>query len=82
MHSSKLSTLSTIALCAAAAFAVPAQGVAIYDSIPAPLPPNVPSVGYQATQTAEFGDLIQFGGNGRTLTQVTLVMSDWALAST
>lgn len=57
-------------------------GVPIYDSTPAPLPPNIPSVGYQATQTAEFGDLIQFGGTGRTLTQITLVMSDWALAST
>src|SRR3954464_2846551 len=53
----------------------------IYDSIPGPLPPNVPSLGYQATQTSEFGDLIQFGGTSRTLKRVTLVMSDWALAS-
>jgi hypothetical protein len=83
MHSGKtISTLSTLAAFAAAAIAIPAQGVAIYDSVPAPLPPNVPSLGYQATQTAEFGDLIQFGGTGRTLTQIKLVMSDWALAST
>ena len=53
----------------------------IYDSIPAPLPPNVPSLGYQATQTSEFGDLIQFGGTSRVLNRVTLAMSDWALAS-
>ena len=53
----------------------------IYDSIPSPLPPNVPSLGYQATQTSEFGDLIQFDGTSRTLKRVTLVMSDWALAS-
>ena len=54
----------------------------IYNSIPGPsLPPNVPSLGYQATQSAEFGDLIQFAGAGRSLTTVTLVMSDWALAS-
>ena len=53
----------------------------IYDSIPSPLPPNVPSLGYQATETSEFGDLIQFGGASRVLKQVTLVMSDWALAS-
>ena len=52
-----------------------------YNSIPAPLPPNVPSLGYQANQTAEFGDLIQFAGTNRTLGAVTLVMSDWALAS-
>jgi hypothetical protein len=53
----------------------------IYDSIPAPLPPNIPSLGYQATETSEFGDLIQFAGTSRTLSRVTLAMSDWALAS-
>jgi hypothetical protein len=76
------STLHALVLLAAAALAVPAHGVDIFDTVPAPLPPNVPSLGYQANQTSEFGDLIQFGGTSRTLTQVTLVMSDWALAST
>jgi hypothetical protein len=60
---------------------VAAHATAIYTSIPAPLPPNVPSLGYQATQTSEFGDLIQMGGTDRTLKTVTLVLSDWALAS-
>jgi hypothetical protein len=65
-----------------AAFSPLAVGAAtIYSSIPSPLPPNVVSLGYQATQTSEFGDLIQFAGTGRILTHVTLVMSDWALAS-
>src|SRR5579864_5461315 len=58
-----------------------AGAAAIYDSIPNPLPGNVPSLGYQAAQTAEFGDLIQFAGSGRALAQVSIVMSDWALAS-
>lgn len=58
-----------------------ASGATIYDSIPSPLPGNVPSLGFQANQTAEFGDLIQFDGGGRLLSQVTIVMSDWALAS-
>jgi len=58
-----------------------ASAAAIYDSIPNPLPGNVPSLGYQSEHTAEFGDLIQFAGAGRTLSQVTIVMSDWALAS-
>ena len=53
----------------------------IYNSIPNPLPPNVPSLGYQANQTAEFGDLISFSGATRTLTTVTVVMSDWARES-
>src|SRR5262249_812888 len=52
-----------------------------YNSIPGPLPPNLPSLGYQANQTAEFGDLIQFTGTSLAVTHVTLVMSDWALAS-
>jgi hypothetical protein len=68
-----------------AIFTTPVQGSTIYNNInnaPGPLPPNVQSLGYQATQTSEFGDLISFAGTDRSLTTVTLVMSDWALAST
>ena len=58
-------------------------GTVMYDNIPSPLPANVPSLGYQANQTAEFGELIQFApGSSLTLGSVTAVMSDWALAST
>ena len=66
----------------AAILAVPASAGVIYDSIPGPVPPNVPSLGYQATQTSEFGNLIAFDGTGRDLDHVTVLMSDWALAST
>jgi hypothetical protein len=69
------------ALLLAACSPLAALATVIYDSIPAPLPPNVPSLGYQATQTSEFGDLIQFAGTGRLLNRVTLAMSDWALAA-
>ena len=54
----------------------------IYNSTPAVLPGNVPSLGYQANQTQEFGDLISFAAGPRSLTKVTAVMSDWALEST
>ena len=50
----------------------------IYDSIPAPLPPNVPSLGYEATSTTEFGDDIIFAGTDRFVTDVTVTMSAWA----
>jgi hypothetical protein len=80
MTSSKFRLFASAMLCAAS-FNASAQGAAIYQSAPVPLPPNVPSLGYQATQTAEFGNLIEFGGTGRALGAVTLVMSDWALAS-
>ena len=49
----------------------------IYDSVPDPLPDNLLSLGYQATQTAEFGDHIAFGGIERLLsTQRVLVRHD------
>ena len=72
--------LAAIAL-GAVILTAPVQGSTIYNDIPGPLPPNVPSLGYQSNQTAEFGDLIHFAGTDRSLTTVTLVMSDGALAS-
>jgi len=64
------------------AFSPLAAGAAIiYNSIPGPLPPNVPSLGFEANASSELGDLIQFAGSNRALTQVTLVMSDGALAA-
>jgi hypothetical protein len=38
----------------------------------------VPSLGYQANQTAEFGNQITFAGTSRNITNVQIVMSDWA----
>lgn len=81
-HDSRLIKLLALAvLFMAAGSPLAVSATVIYDSIPGPLPPNVPSLGYQATQTSEFGDLIQFGGTNRVLGQVTVGMSDWALAS-
>jgi hypothetical protein len=56
----------------------PASGQVIYDSTVSPLPPSLPSLGFQATQTAEFGDLIQFAGSNRKLGTVTVTMVTWA----
>ena len=53
----------------------------IYDAIPSPLPPNLPSLGYEATSTTEFGDAINLGGTERFVTDVTVTMSAWALHS-
>ena len=58
--------------------AAAAADTPLYDSIPDPLPGNVPSVGFQATQTAELGDRIRFAGTGRNLQSVTVTMSSWA----
>lgn len=59
-----------------------AHATTIYDSTTNPLPTNVVSEAYQATQTSEIGDRIQFAGTQRSLTDVTLTLSNWALYST
>ncbi len=70
---------------AGAAMALALNGAAsaatIYDSIPSPLPPNLPSQGYQCCSASEVGDAIHFSGTERSLTTVTLTMSSWALAA-
>ncbi len=50
----------------------------IFDNTLSPLPGNVVSLGYQATQTSEFGNQISFAGSSRNLTNVQIIMSDWA----
>jgi uncharacterized repeat protein (TIGR01451 family) len=67
-----------LTVCSGVAMAAP---VIIYNTIPAPLLPNIPSETFQSGHVAEFGDLIQFAGTNRALTQITLVMSDWSVAS-
>jgi hypothetical protein len=67
-------------LVAQAWSAAPARAVAApeYDSVPATLPPSWLSLGYEATQTAEFGDLVELGGTNRDLASITVGLVDWA----
>lgn len=51
----------------------------VYDATPATLPPNVASLGYEATSTSEFGDYVHLAGTDRKLGTVTVTMSNWAL---
>lgn len=53
----------------------------IYNSILSPLPPSSPSLGYQATSTDQFGNMIQFAGTARDLNLVEVVMTNWAYES-
>ena len=72
------------AIAATAAFAGSAAALTsspIYDAVPATLPPNVASLGFEATSTTEFGDNVVFGGTNRILDGVVVTMSDWALHS-
>jgi hypothetical protein len=65
-------------LLLALAMAAFADGVALYNTIPSPLPPNLVSLGYEANSISAFGDLIQFQGDSSTyaLTSATVVLSD------
>ena len=49
----------------------------IYNNIPSPLPGNLPSWGFEATGTQEFGDRVGFTGTARRLLSVTQTMSSW-----
>lgn len=58
------------------------SGQVIYDAIPSPLPSSVPSLGYQATQTYEFGDKITFEPlTGRELVEAAVTLTSWACES-
>jgi hypothetical protein len=67
----------SVSLAAGSAFAASV----VYNAIPDPLPPNVASLGFQATSTSEFGDRVHLAGTNRRLDSVTVTMSDWALYS-
>jgi hypothetical protein len=54
-------------------------GEVVYSSMPTGTIYNVPSLGYQATQTAEFGNAINLAGTDRSLSTISVLMSDWAL---
>ena len=75
-----LSLAAILGLLATSSPAFAAVSV-VYDAVPSPLPPNVASLGFQATQTSEFGDYVHLAGTDRNLTTVTVTMSDWALFS-
>jgi hypothetical protein len=70
--------VASLALTATAGAVTPG---AIYDATPSPLPPNVASLGFQATSTSEFGDEVHLAAPNQVLNTITVTMSDWALYS-
>jgi hypothetical protein len=74
--------LAPLVLCVAAS-ALPAMASVVYNSLPSPIPYTVPSVGFEATSAAEFGQGVQLQGNvGATLTSATVLLDNWAEEST
>jgi len=58
-----------------------AQGQIVFNSIPSPMPANLGSLGFQATQTNAVGDRIVLSGTARNLVTVTQTMSSWGCQS-
>lgn len=73
-----LSILIAFSMVAQPSFNAQALPTTVYNAIPAVLPYNMASMGFQATQTAEFGDYIHLAGTDRYLQTVTVTMSNWA----
>jgi hypothetical protein len=49
----------------------------VYDAIGADPPPNVASIGFEATSADEFGDRVGLAAGPRNLASVTVLMSSW-----
>lgn len=75
--------LVTVGMVSAPATVAGASGGStIYDSTQSPLPGNLVSLGYAATQAAEAGNQIAFSsGSGRVLTSVVVGLSSWGCQS-
>ncbi len=73
--------LAGLAAVPASATIVAAGPQTVYDATVSPLPPNMPSLGFQATQTAEFGNEVTLAGTNRVLTAATVTFSNWAKQS-
>jgi len=68
-----------LAVFPAPAAAMGAGAVTAYNTFPATMPGSFPSLGYEATQTSEFGDYIQLGGGGtRVADSVDVSLTSWA----
>jgi hypothetical protein len=68
-------------LLAVAAGAAGATGTVIYNNIASPLPGNVASQAFEATQTSEWGGQIETAGPTPDTTKVSVAMSSWACES-
>ncbi len=85
MRKRRAFALALATTAAAAAFAAPnafsATPTTVYNNRPAPPPGNLPSLGYEATSTSEFGGLVEFAGTQRNKPIVIVGMSSWGCES-
>ena len=65
-------------LSASPAGATGPAGPVAYSAIPATIPGNVASLGFEATATAEFGDEVGLASHATPLAKARVLMSSWA----
>jgi hypothetical protein len=71
--------LAASAVLAVAATSANAEAEVVYNNLPAaPLPANVTSLGYEATQSSQFGGAVELAGVARRGGSVLVGMSSWA----
>jgi hypothetical protein len=58
-----------------------ANAAVVYDNLPSAPVKDLPSLGFQATATAQFGGEVAFGGTDRSSPTVIVEMSSWACQS-
>jgi hypothetical protein len=76
VHLAVAAAAAFVMLAAPSAFA-DSPGQTIYRTVQQPLPGNVDSVGFEATQASQLGDEVTFAHSQRRLTTVTVTMSSW-----
>lgn len=78
--------VAVVAMLAVLLAAASASAMPVYNNLPRissenkKLPKNMPSIGFQATSTSQFGGLVEFSAKskGRSNPRVTFTLSDWA----
>ena len=73
--------LATLGTVASGALGSPPAGASpstvVYDSTVTPLPGNLPSLGFEATQTSQFGNQVTLSGAANEVNNVVVTMSSW-----
>lgn len=70
-------SLAATGLAVIAASPAVAAPAVVYDSIPAEQPSAYVSLGFSATSTSQFGDLVQLDGDNRRITDVVVSLTSW-----
>jgi hypothetical protein len=78
VRSAKLAAALFAVVAVVAVGAGSASATVIYNNVPKPMPGNLVSQAFEATQTSEFGGQVEFAGTARKSPTVVVALSSWA----